>query len=196
MKPAAIGFCMHSGWGALVAVSNDRALEVIDRRHIVVAEASVPGSKQPYHHAENLELKEAEEYIARCSAASRQLASAAIYEIRSKLDRSEYRIEGSAILMAAGRTLPSLEKILASHALIHAAEGEFFREVVHQACKDRGIAVTRLRERELEDRTNQTFGNRARQVKQRISGFGKHLGPPWTQDEKIAALGAALILAS
>ena len=32
--------------GSLVAVSNDGMLEVIERRHIVVAEAQVPGSKQ------------------------------------------------------------------------------------------------------------------------------------------------------
>ena len=81
MKSAAIGIRMHSGWGALVVVSNEGALEVVDRRHIVVAEPSVPGSKQPYHHVENLELKEAEEFIARCSIASGRLASTVIREI-------------------------------------------------------------------------------------------------------------------
>jgi len=39
VKPAAIGFRMHSGWGALVVVSTDIVLKVVDRTHIVVAEA-------------------------------------------------------------------------------------------------------------------------------------------------------------
>jgi hypothetical protein len=196
MKRAAIGFRMHSGWGALVAVCNDGVIEIIGRKHIVVAEASIPGSKQPYHYADNLELKAAEEYIARCFTASGQLASVAIREILSQLGRSEYRVEVSGILMASGRTLPSLEKILASHALIHAAEGEFFRRIVRKACEEAGLIVTPLLERELEDLTNKTFGNKANQVKRQISSAGKRLGPPWTQDEKLAALAATLILAS
>jgi hypothetical protein len=96
--------------------------------------------------------------------------------------------------MASGRALPSLAEILASHALIHAAEGEFFRTIVHQACEAIGIAVTPLRERELEQRAKELLGNKANQIKQWISSCGKRLGPPWTQDEKIAALAATLIL--
>jgi hypothetical protein len=185
---------MHSGWGTLVAVSDDCGLEVIERRHIVVAEANVPGSKQPYHYAENLGFKQAEEYIARCSTASGQLASASVREILSQLSRSEYRVEGCAILMASGRTLPSLDKVLASHAWIHTAEGEFFRGTVHRACEGAGLQVTRFREGELEECAKKIFGKQANQVRQRITTFGKRLGAPWTQDEKLATLAAILVL--
>jgi len=195
MTPAAIGFRMHSGWGSLVAVSNDGIPRFVARRHIVVADANIPGSKQPYHYAENLELSEAEKYLARCSTASRQLASAAIREMLSQLDTNEYRVEGAAIVMASGRALPSLEKILASHALVHTAEGEFFRRIVREACRDSGLTVTPLREGELEERAKKAFGKKAPEVVQRISSLGRHLGPPWTRDEKLAALAATLILA-
>jgi hypothetical protein len=185
---------MHSGWGTLVAVSSDNVLEIIQRKHIVVAEANVPGSKQPYHYAENLDLKQAAEYIARCSTGAEQLASAAVREILLELEKGAYRFQGSAILTASGRTLPSLDKILASHALIHTAEGEFFRSVVHRACEQAGLPVTRFRERELEDCARKTFGRQSNQVTKRIAMFGKRLGAPWTQDEKLAALAAALVL--
>jgi hypothetical protein len=194
MRRAAIGFRMHSGWGALVVMSDESALDVVDRRRFVVAEASIPGSKQPYHYVEKSGLEEAEKYLANCSAASSQLASAAVGKIIEELDKRGYRVSASVILMASGRALPSLAQILASHALIHAAEGEFFRAIVHKACEDIGIAVTRLLERELEQRAKEVLGNRANQTKQRISSCGKRLGPPWTQDEKIAALAAILIL--
>lgn len=196
MISAAIGFRMHSGWGAVVVVSKDGGLELLDRRHIIVADASIPGSKQPYHYAEKLELKEAEKHIARCSAGSLRLASGAIREMIAKLTSREYRVKGSAILMASGRALPSLEKILSSHALIHTAEGEFFRTIVRQACEDAGITILPLRERDLEEHVKKAFGNRAKQVRAQVSSFGKQVGPPWTQDEKLAALAAALILAS
>jgi len=196
MKRAAIGLRMHSGWGALVVISNEFALEVVDRRHIVVAQATIPGSKQPYHYAENFELEQAGAYIARCSGASGQLASAAIHEILSELEKNEYRVEGSALLMGSGRTIPSLEKVLVSHALIHTAEGDFVGTVVRQSCEDAGITVTPFRERDLEERANKILGKKVNQVKERISSLGKRLGPPWTQDEKLAALAASLILAS
>lgn len=195
-RRAALGFRMHSGWGALVALSNDGGLEVIERRHIVVADTNVPGSKQPYHYAERLEFKQAEEYIARCSTASAQLASTAVREILSQLKTGEYRVQGSAILTASGRPLPALERILASHALIHAAEGEIFRSIVHRACEQAGLPVRCLRERELEECAQKTFGRQANQVTQRIAGFGKRLGAPWTQDEKLASLAAMLVLAA
>jgi len=194
MKPAAIGLRIHSGWGALVAVSNGGVLEVVERRHIIIADPAISGSKQPYHYAENLELKKAEEYIARCSTVSRQLASRDIREVLSRLH--EYRVQGSAILMGSERPLPSLEKILASHALIHMAEGWFFRMLVRKACEDAGLTVTPLPERELVERAKKTFGEKVNQIKERISSLGKRLGPPWTQDEKLATLAAALIVVS
>ncbi len=195
-RGAAIGLRMHSGWGALVAVANDGGLEVIERRHIVVAEEKLTGSKQPYHYAEDLGFQQAEEYIARCSAASKELASTVVRDILSQLRKSQYRVQGVAILTASGRTLPSLYKVLASHALIHMAEGEFFRSVIHRACEEAGLPVTRFRERELGEYIKKIFGRRAHQLTQRIARFGKDLGAPWTRDEKLAAIAATLVLAT
>jgi hypothetical protein len=196
MKDAALGFRMHSGWGAVVAVSNDGVLEVNDRRHIALTESSTPGSKQPYHHVENFALPAAEEYLAKSSAISGRLAATAIREILVQLRSKGFGVKGSVILTASGRALPSLEKVLSSHALIHAAEGEFFRNIVFNACQEAGLYVTRLPEREVEERATNAFGRKANHVKLRISELGKLLGPPWTQDEKLAALAAALVLES
>src|SRR5258708_11289587 len=64
MKRAAIGVRMHSGWGALVAVSNSAGtVEVIDRRRVTITAPGTPGANQPYHFAENLELPEAEKVL-------------------------------------------------------------------------------------------------------------------------------------
>jgi hypothetical protein len=49
-------------------MSNDGAWDVVERRHIVVALTSIPGLKSPYHYVEKLGLKEAENYLANCSA--------------------------------------------------------------------------------------------------------------------------------
>lgn len=196
MKTAALGFRMHSGWGAVVAVCNAGGFEVVDRTRIALTESNDPGLKQPYHRVENLELKMAEEYLAKRSAISGQLALTAVREILLQLAEINCQVSGCAILTASGRTLPCLEKILASHALIHTAEGEFFRAIIHKACEEAGLAVTRLRERALEDEVRKTFGRKANQLSRRIYGLGKRLGRPWTQDEKLAALAATVVLAS
>jgi len=213
MKRAALGVRMHSGWGVLVAVSGDAnsvEVEIIDRRRIVTTDPTIPGANQPYHYAASLGLSELglpesgfaesgfsepETYLANCAAVSERLALAAVQEVVRELDGRHYRLVGSAVLLASGRPLPSLAKILASHPLIHTAEGEFFRHAVSKACEGLQISVTAIRERELEERAKTAFGNAASRVQRRIASLGSSIGPPWTKDHKTAALAAAMILA-
>jgi hypothetical protein len=196
MKRAAIGVRMHSGWGALVAVSHDGgSVEIVDRRRIDVIAPGTAGVNQPYHFAENLDLPEAEKFLANCFAASKDLAFAAVRDVVGALRDRQCRVVGSAVLLASGRALPPLAKILAAHPLIHTAEGEFYREVFTQACRALQISVTGIRERDLKDRVDAAFGKAGARIRQQISTFGRTLGPPWTQDQKTAALAALLVLA-
>ena len=191
MKRAALGFHMHSGWGVLVAVSQDaNSVTLLDRRRIVVADPEVHGGIQPYHFAAQLESAVQEKHLARCAASSCQLAATAIAEVTRELEERHYRIAGAAIILASGRPLPPLAKILAAHPLIHTAEGEFFRRAVRQACEGLQIPVTAIRMRELD-----AGANKGSALQQSISGLGRTVGPPWTKDHKTAALAAALLLA-
>ena len=195
MKRATLGFRMHSGWGVLVAVCAERdRIAVADRRRVVVMDEAVRGSKQPYHFAENLKPAAAEQHVAKCSALSERLAREAVREAVRALEVQGYRVCGASVLQAAGRELPGFEKILASHALIHTAEGEFFREAARKACEDSGIPVTRIRERDLGERANTILKDGRAAVELSIAQMGKILGPPWTQDHKAAALAAWIVL--
>jgi hypothetical protein len=196
MKRAALGLRMHSGWGVLVAVAGDAtSVELLDRKRIVITDPRVPGANQPYHYAASLGLLESERYLMSCAAASARLASAAIGEVVREWGLRDHRIVGSAVLMASGRPLPSLANIIASHALIHTADGEFFRRAVRKACQGLKIPVTAVRERELSERAQTVFGNQASRVERWISRLGTSVGPPWTKDHKTAALAAAMVLA-
>jgi len=188
---------MHSGWGILVAVSgNADSVEIVHRCRLEVIDPSLPGGKQPYHYAANLSAEKGEQHISHCSALSRTKALTAIGDTLQELKNRQYQIESAAVLMASGRALPSLPEILASHPLIHTAEGEFFRNAVMKACAELKIAVEQIRERELEDRAKSAFGKKSSAVLRRISGMGAVLGPPWTADHKTAALAALLALES
>jgi hypothetical protein len=196
MQRAALGFHMHSGWGVLVAVSGDaHSVELLDRRRIVVADPEVRGAIQPYHFAAQLETPEQEKHLAHCAASSSRLAATAIAEVVKELNGRQYGVVGAAILLASGRALPPLAKILAAHPLIHTAEGEFFRQAARSACEGLRIPVTTIPVRELEARAKVAFANRAARVQLSIASLGRSVGPPWTSDHKTAALAAALTLA-
>ena len=197
MKIAVIGMRVHSGWGALVAVSSSAEIvEVVDRRPIVVADPSVPGSSQPYHFAATLEHWAAKQLISDRAKTSEQLATAAIRNVVCELQDRGYRTASCAILLASGRPLPTLAEILVSHPLIHTAEGEFFRLTFWSACERLDIPVMGLRERDLDTCAQAVFGNGLGQVALRISGLKTSIGSPWTEDQKKASLAAWILLAA
>ncbi len=196
MTAAALGIRMHSGWGALVAASGDGAtIEVIDRRRIVITDPNIPGASQPYHFAAELALTEAKKYLSNCANVSERLAREAIQTVAQELRSREYRVVASSVLLASGRPLPKLPEILASHPLIHTAEGEFFRTMLWRACERLDIPVTGIRERDLDGCAQVAFGKASTQVCRRISGLKSSFGSPWTQDQKKASLAASIVLA-
>jgi len=180
-----------------VAVSNSAGtVEIIDRRRVAITTPGTVGANQPYHFAENLDLPEAEEFLANCFAASKHLALTAIRDVVGELHGRQYTVVGSAVLVASGHPLPPLSKILASHALIHAAEGEFFRKALSKACERLDLSVTGFRESNLDECVETTFGKASDSDVPTNSYFGRSLGPPWTKDQKTAALAALVVLAN
>lgn len=170
-------------------------VEVLDRRRIVITDPKLHGAQQPYHYAASLDLPESERCLSRYAASSERLAETALHDVISELDSRRSSVVGSAVLLAAGRPLPPLPKILASHPLIHTAEGEFFRNSVRAACEHLQIPVDAMKEREVEDLAKTVFGSAANRVLRNIASLGSSIGPPWTQDHKKAALAASMILA-
>ena len=189
MRQAAVGFRVHSGWAAAVTVADNRkSPEVVDRRRIKIAD-DAPGSKQPYHFVERLPLDRAAAVLQSCRETTLLLAED---ELASILHACPVR--ACAILQAAGRPLPELAAILASHALIHTAEGEFFRQAIADASRKRGLSVRVIRERDLLTICAAELKLGRDELDESLADWGRALGPPWRQDEKFAALAAWLAL--
>ena len=196
LKSAAIGVSVHSGWGAVVAIAGRQGVEeILLRRRVVIINAKIAGSTQPYHYIVKKEIHAAETHLARCATESGHLALEALTRISAELQDRGFLLRSAAVLLSSARPLPDLEKILASHALIHTAEGEFFRQVFRGIFEQLKIPVTCIRARDLEDSAVKAFGKAAPEVHNRIDGMGRSLGPPWTKDEKTAALAAVIVLA-
>jgi hypothetical protein len=92
--------------------------------------------------------------------------------------------------------LPSLEKILAAHTLIHTADGELFREALRLAARKHGLKEFREREKNLLGRGAEALRISEGALLRELTELGRGLGPPWSQDEKFATLAAWLALSN
>ena len=196
MKPAAVGFRVHSGWTSLVVVALERGAPIVLARlrpHLVATFSYT--FRQPYHTAEKMDLPEAERFLERQRVETCGLALEALRGAASDAREQGHRLTRAALLVASGRPLPELPKILAAHSLIHAADGEFFRQAVVRACGASRLALTTSRDRDLLAASASALRRTPGALNRFLTGLGKHLGSPWTQDEKLAALAAWRALA-
>jgi hypothetical protein len=133
-------------------------------------------------------LAQATRLVDRCVADSRKRAKQELERLGSDLGDAGYRIAAGGVCGKEPRPLGALAAILASHALIHAAEGEMFRQVLRDAAADRKIAFADVPERDAEARCAQAVGLPAEALRTHLAALGRAAGPPWTKDQKVAAL--------
>ncbi len=197
MKHAAVGFRAHSGWTALIALAvNNGVPTVLARERVHLVETFTYEFRQPYHTAEKLAFEEGRAFISRVRSEARRFAFDAIRKLRAELQEQGYSLARCGLLLASGRALPSLDRILASHSMIHAADGELFREALLHASGRCGLKPLAVKERELLDSASRALGRKPDDLTHRIASLGRPLGPPWSQDEKLASLVAWLAMSA
>jgi hypothetical protein len=195
LKEVAVGFRVHSGWAAMVTVTMEKGSpSVVAKQRPHLVETFTYTFRQPYHTAEKMTLGEAREFVTRVQNQARSLAYRAICGLQSDSKEQGTRLTRGGLLLASGRALPSLEKILESHALIHTADGELFRKAILHACARCGLKTTSIKDKELLERAESVLGIQPAMLMHRVSELGRPLGPPWSQDEKFATVAAWLVL--
>ena len=195
MKHAAVGFSAHSGWTALVAISleeNSPLVLLRQRPHLV--KTFTYEFRQPYHSAKKGPPSEARSIISHVRADARRLAYQAIHSVQTRLQEQNYELKRCGLLLASGRPLPALPQILSSHALIHTADGELFREALIHASQRCGFKMFTTKESVLLETASHTLHLQPDELVRRLTDLGSGLGSPWTRDEKFAALVAWLSL--
>jgi hypothetical protein len=197
VQTAALGFRVHSGWAAAVVLCGPLdAPVVVDRRKIQLVKIFTYDYRQPYHTAGKMSRHDAVKFIRGVHSDAKRLALSSLRSLQADLAEGEFKIVRSALLLSSGRALPALDHILASHALIHTADGELFRDSLRDACAACDLPLEGIREKELfTAASSKALSVQPAALKRRIAALGKALGPPWSQDEKFAALGAWITLA-
>ena len=195
MKHAALGLRAHSGWTALVAISLEEDFPLVilrERPHLV--KTFTYQFRQPYHTAEKRPPPEARGFISQVRAEARRLSYRVIHSVQTNLHKQGYELKCCGLLLTSGKPLPGLAQILASHALIHAADGELFREALLHASKRCGVESFTAKESELLERAVNALHLQPGDLRRHLTNLGNPLGPPWSQDEKFSALVAWLSL--
>lgn len=194
-KHAAVGFRVHSGWAAVVVVSLEKGAPVVlERKRAHLVKTFSYTFRQPYHTAEKMPLAEARKFVAQVQNEARELAYRAVHEMQSNLENLRIKLTRGNLLLASGRPLPDLEKILASHALIHTADGELFREAITHGCERCGLKMESIKERELLEHAGTALHLKTKELMRQVTALGKPFGSPWSQDEKFATLAAWVAL--
>lgn len=167
------------------------APEVVERRRITFATGD---ERMVYHRAAELPAAEAPALVARVRAAVEVNAAEAVKVMVADLARAG-RPVSAAVVPTAGLKLPArIEDIVRVHARMHAAEGELYRDIVAAACAGLGLKVHRVVERELFALASDRIGTSEAVLKARVQAMGAALGPPWSEDQKLAMLAALVHL--
>lgn len=192
---AALGFRLHTGWAAVVAVSGQRAsVNVLLRKRIELlpGDGSIP--RFVYHAAAEMDAAASAELVKRAASGAQKVARSALTEILEELRQQGVTVNVAGIPTGSTAVPSELAKILGAHPLIHAAEGELFLKAAAGACERCGLNVVTARERELWERAAAVDGMDAVRLRRKIDELRQSVGAPWSADQKIATAAALLAL--
>lgn len=189
---AVLGLRPHTYWTAAAVVAGSvSSPRVLWRARI---EFAGPGEKFPFHRAAEVSPAAASGLIETSRITQEAKLTARLSVLRERLRREGVEVGRAATAAAVARLPTALADILASHSRIHTAEGDFARNVVAASCEAAGLEVQRVVERELAGLTADLLGIPIPGVAARLKGMGVELGPPWSEDYKLAVQAAWLQL--
>ena len=191
MIEAAIGLRPHTGWAALVVVGRAPSA-LIDRRRLELLAPGVPD--QLYHAAADRDFDDAAGLVEETIAAVDALAARTLRKVLDE-QRARSRNVIACGVIGTARTTPALAAVLASHARIHAAEGDLFRNALAQAAQSAGLPLIIVSEKDAAAETAHALGITPASLQRHVAEIGHIAGAPWRADQKLAAMAAMLAIA-
>ncbi len=189
---AVLGFRPHTYWTASVALmGTPDAPRVFERRKIVFAAGQ---ERSVFHHAAEAAPGAAPALIEKVRAATVSNARAHLDQVLAHLGRDGVTVRVAVVTAGSSKVSDRLEDILKTHSRIHAAEGNFYRDVVVAACEGAGLEVRRVVERDAPGLLAERLGLGVAALQVRMTEMGARLGPPWSVDQRLAAMAAWLHL--
>ena len=188
------GFAIHTGWAAAVLVGgNAQDPVVVDRRRVTLCPEALP--RQVYHAAQDMPPAKAALLVREVHEAVGQLTDLVLDELAG-IAKPHGTLVGVGVT-GFPRDVPTLEKVLASHALLHLAEGELYRGAICDAADARGLAIVPIHPKHGISETAHALGAAPEPFAQRLAALRADLGAPWQADHRLAtAAGLAALHAA
>jgi hypothetical protein len=188
----ALGFVTHTGRAAVIAVAGPAdSPEIIAKTRIDVATTFEEGAV--YHTGQELPLERARALV---ESSERRFIALARAELAALVAKLGAKVVAAGMVAPADKSLPPLEKILKSHALVHTAEGELYRRVFVEAGAALGVRPGRVPPDQLAKRAAAALELTPAKLDAKLAALGKASGRPWAADQKQGALVAWLALAT
>ncbi|MBA2625689.1 MAG: hypothetical protein H0U89_08810 [Acidimicrobiia bacterium] len=184
----ALGLRPHSGWAVVVAVGGDaRRPVVVESERAALLPEDLP--RQPYHAV--AEAGERPSVVEEVAAAALAGTHGCVEDLLGRL-RPAHEVHGAGII-GAPRELPPLGRILASHPLLHAAEGDLYWSALVEAVAGAGLAVTAVPAKRTLEAATDALGLRSQDLADAVKEAGRGRRP-WRADHKEATAAALLVL--
>jgi hypothetical protein len=180
---AILGISDHYGWAVFVTATRDGTL--LDRRRCELVDAGL--IKHPYHHeGQTLPLEEALQLVEQVRVSAERHAALALDTIAHAVSLP---IVGIA-LRACPPLPPTVAERIRDYRAQCVADSVMYRQELASAAEARGWGVHWYEAKKVVAAAAQHVSD----LESHFRALRKSLGPPWTQDHKVA-LAAAIVAA-
>jgi hypothetical protein len=194
-RAAALGCRAHTGWAALVVVAGGLARpEVLFRGRAELADPAGRVRRNVYQSARGLEPAAAAAQVEAAKRIAAERAAEAL-ERTARLITDEDAVVRSCAVVVGAFAGARLESILASHALAHAAEGRLYQAALLQSAESLGLGAVAVPKQSIWEKGEEALACRPGELRPWIDQLRREVGPPWAEDQKLAALAAWIALA-
>lgn len=200
---AALGVSTHMGWASVAALLVDHGRPCGVRTfRLQTGDPAEPDSIEPFHAAGGYRgatrvrpPADPERVVANGLRKQRRHTAGDLNRLLRALD--DWPRPGCAgLFVGRGREAASLDRVLASHAQIHVAEGNAVRDSVRQAMNAEQIALYELDRRDLPEQVRAMLDLDHDTAHVLLRGLRPDNGGGWRQEERQCALAAWLAIVS
>jgi hypothetical protein len=193
-RVAAVGCRAHTGWAALVVVAGEVTQpEVLLRERAELGDPAGRVRRNAYQAARSLGPAKAAALVEAAERIAEEQATAALERTVCDAGDKGAVVRSCAVVVGAFSGA-RLESILASHALAHAAEGRLYQGALLLGAETRGLEPVAIPKRSIWELAESVLGVASEELKHSIDQLRQELGPPWAEDQKLAALAAWIAL--
>jgi hypothetical protein len=178
-----IGVSDHGGWAVFVTVADDGTL--LDRRRVELVDEDLP--KIPHHsEGQTLPLDEAVALVERVRVSAERHAKLRLDDVAATLPG---RVHGVALRQCPALP-PTIAERITDYRAQNVADWVMYRQALAAAAEARGWTVHWYDAKKVFDEASEAL--RIKDLDAHFLQLRKAIGPPWSQDHKLAMAAAAV----